>query len=211
MDSADQAARGVWKRRAAYGLRRVKRFLARASGTPHQIALGMAVGFFIGWLPIMGIQMVVAAVICGMLRCNPVVPILPIWIINPVTFVPIYSFNYGVGRLLAGGPPASEVIGKTKDILAFSGLRADPWSNLPAWAYGWTTEFFRNARRSARGLWDLGLEMMVPLWLGCCLLGLLLAVASYYYTRWLVTRLRERRMRPAAAAAGEPGPPPFNP
>ena len=184
-----------WKRRLGLGLRRLKRFIARASGTPHQIALGVAIGFFLGWLPVMGIQMGLAVALCGVLRCNPIVPLLPIWLTNPVTFLAVYGFNYQVGQWLIGGKPRVVITGELKAILTFPDMAADVWSNPPLWLYSWVAEFIRNVRVIVDRLFGMGVDIMAPLWLGSAIVGLLLAIPSYYYTRWAVAKWRSRRER----------------
>lgn len=183
-----------WVRWLALSWRRIRRFLVRANGTPHQIAMGVAVGFFVGWLPIIGIQMAVALIFCSILRCNPVVPLGPIWLTNPVTIVPVYGANYWVGRALVGGPPLSAVAEKFKLLIPHD-VTSDFWSNPPLWAYSWVVEFFRNARYTVNQIAALGAEMMVPLWLGSVIVGTVLAVAGYFSTRRLVTTVRDRLTR----------------
>lgn len=178
--------------------RRLLRFLVRANGTPHQIALGIAVGFFVGWLPIIGIQMAVALACCSVLRCNPVVPLAPIWLTNPVTFYFIYGANYEFGRLFVGGPPWNTVMKTIFAVMVPPDLTADLWSNPPLWMYAWVVEFFRNLRRSAHSIVTLGAETMVPLWLGSALVGTVLAVLGYYATRAIVTHFRTRFRRKTA-------------
>lgn len=180
-----------WWRIIALWLKRIRRFLVKANGTPHQIALGVAVGFFVGWLPIMGIQMGVALILCTMLRCNPVVPLGPIWLTNPVTFIPIFYANYCVGWYILGGPRPRTVINDLRGLIP-SDLTADFWCNPPLWLYSWLVEFFRNARQSIRDIIALGADMMLPLWLGSALVGIVLAVIGYYLTHWTVTTFRAR-------------------
>ena len=75
--------------------RRTRRFLIvkvlHANDTPHRIALGIAIGVFIGLTPTVGLQMIIALALATALRANKVVCIPMVWITNPVTLVPIYS------------------------------------------------------------------------------------------------------------------------
>ena len=176
-------------RQLKFTTNRVFRALGKASGTPHQIALGVAVGFFVGWLPIVGIQMAVAVIICQIVGANKVVPIFPVWLTNPATIVPIYSFNYWIGWLLPGGPPISE-------LAAVLVRMVTPPSREPDVGFfaSWWSEF----RHAFGELLSMGWDMQIPLWLGCSLVGLALAVSSYYLSLRSVESFRhalERRRR----------------
>ena len=169
-------------RRLRYLMRRALRALGRATGTAHQIALGVAIGFFVGWLPIVGIQMVVAVVVCSIMRANKVVPIFPIWLTNPVTIVPIYSFNYWIGWLIVGGPPLTDLAAVLKKMIsppeAIEGM-----NRLSAWWEG--------VKHGMGELLSMGWDMQLPLWLGCVIVGLALAVPSYYISYRFVESFRE--------------------
>lgn len=170
-------------RRYKHLLRRLLRLLGKATGTSRQIALGVAIGFFVGWLPIVGIQMFVAIVICQIVRANKIVPIFPIWLTNPVTIIPIYSFNYWVGWKVVGGPPL-------EDLVAVLGRMAAHHTKTPAPGMG-RLEFWWEGVSSALGeLLGMGLEMQLPLWLGCVIVGTALAVPSYYLTHRFVESFR---------------------
>jgi len=72
------------------------------TGAPHRVALGGAIGFFIGWLPIVGIQMAVSLVVCAAMRANFVASLPGVWISNPITVLPIYWLINQFGALFAG-------------------------------------------------------------------------------------------------------------
>ena len=73
--------------------------IARQKDTPHRIGLGMALGIFVGILPIMGIQMTVVAIIALPLRGNLKAAVAGVWISNPITFIPMYWGYYQFGLL----------------------------------------------------------------------------------------------------------------
>lgn len=151
-------------------MRRALRALGRATGTAHQIALGVAIGFFVGWLPIIGIQMIVAVAACQIFRANKLVPIFPIWLTNPATMVPIYSFNYWIGWLIAGGPPLSDLAAILRRMIT------------PPEAAGETGRFaawWDGVRHAFSELLSMGWDMQLPLWLGCVIVGLALAIPAY--------------------------------
>ncbi len=164
-----------------YLCRRVLRGLARATGTSHQIALGVAIGFFVGWLPIIGIQMAVAVVVCQIFRANKIVPIFPIWLTNPVTLVPVYSFNYHIGWLMVGGPPLSDLVVVLKKMVR---------PPMVGESMGWFETWWGGVRHAFSELLAMGWEMQLPLWLGCVIVGLALAIPSYYITLKVVDSFR---------------------
>ena len=169
-------------RRLRYLLRRTLRALGRATGTAHQIALGVAIGFFVGWLPIVGIQMVVAVVVCTIFRANKVVPIFPIWLTNPVTIVPIYSFNYWVGWLIVGGPPLSDLATVLRRMITPPAV-TEGASRFAAW--------WESVKHGMGELLSMGWDMQLPLWLGCVIVGTALAVPSYYISYKFVDSFRD--------------------
>lgn len=173
-------------RRMKYLMRRLLRGLGRATGTSHQIALGVAIGFFIGWLPIVGIQMAVAVVVCTIFRANKLVPIFPIWLTNPVTIVPVYSFNYWVGWKIVGGPPLSQLAAVLKRMITPPEPTPD-MGRLEVWWDG--------IKYSFHELLSMGWDMQLPLWLGCVVVGLALAIPSYYISKRFVESFRNAVMK----------------
>ena len=65
---------------------------------------GMALGVFIGLLPIPG-QTPLVLFAALMLRVNLPLAAVSVWISNPVTFVPVFYFAYRVGAALLNIPP----------------------------------------------------------------------------------------------------------
>ncbi|GAB4164174.1 MAG: hypothetical protein Kow00107_10720 [Planctomycetota bacterium] len=68
--------------------------------TPHSIALGAAIGMFVGLTPTMGVQVVSSIALCVLVKANPVSSLGPVFITNPVTAPFIYYFNYYLGTVL---------------------------------------------------------------------------------------------------------------
>jgi uncharacterized protein (DUF2062 family) len=59
------------------------------------------VGLFCAFLPI-PLQMLVAAVIALVARCNLPISVALVWITNPITMVPVFYFTYELGAWLLG-------------------------------------------------------------------------------------------------------------
>ena len=79
------------------------RFL-RLRGTAEEVARGMALGVFIGMTPTMGVQMPIALFVAMLLKENKLAAILGVWISNPATAIPIYTFNFQLGKYILGTP-----------------------------------------------------------------------------------------------------------
>ena len=140
---------------------------------PHRIALGLALGIFIGILPIMGIQMAVVTLFAIPLRGNLKAALAGVWISNPVTFLPIYWANYLFGTLFFSD--------KTVSWERFVGemARAAEWD--------WTA-----LKASLTNLVHLGAEILVPLWVGSVILATVLGIVTYFVTLKWVTFYRNK-------------------
>ena len=92
-------------------------------GSAGQRARGLAVGVFCGCYPFFGLQIVISVAAASMVRGNHLLAAAGTLVSNPVTYVPLYWFNYLVGDHLL---PASA--GSTD-------LRALHRSSL--WDQGW--------------------------------------------------------------------------
>lgn len=164
-------------------IQRALRRVARSHGTTDEIALGVAIGMLIGMTPTVGLQMVIAAFVATLVGANRLSAILPVWITNPLTIAPIYTFNYWIGLQLVGGPDTAtfwksfnEVIQASKEGGFFEGM----WNALSTLAH-------------------LGMDIQLPLWTGCFVVGIALAVPSFFVSRRAVTQFRIRLKRRRAA------------
>ncbi len=91
-------------------LRRVREDLISLEDSPHHIALGVGIGTFVAYQPIVGFQMIVGAIACRLLRANVVASLPMAWITNPFTIVPIYYMTYKLGVVFTGGSATYEDI-----------------------------------------------------------------------------------------------------
>ena len=148
-------------------------------GPARMIALGAAIGTFVAWLPIMGIQMSVAVPICLAVGANPLPAIPIIWLTNPLTALPIYGFNYWVGIQIVAGPDMDTF--RREFDLALKTLEKS------------------GAQAFASQLLDNGVRLAYPLWVGSAVVGAVLAILTYYGVLYGVMsvrfRLRRRRNR----------------
>jgi uncharacterized protein (DUF2062 family) len=79
------------------------RFL-RLRGSAKDVARGMALGVFIGITPTMGVQMPIALFFAMLLKENKIAALIGVWISNPMTAIPIYTYNFKIGKYLLGTP-----------------------------------------------------------------------------------------------------------
>ncbi len=86
----------IFEPRKAY-----ERFL-KIRGEPREIALGLALGIFIGMLPVLGLQTVSAIFFASLLKWNKISAALGTLISNPLTIPPLYALTYFVGNKLMG-------------------------------------------------------------------------------------------------------------
>lgn len=75
------------------------RFL-RLRSTPAALARGFAVGVFAGMFPFFGAQTLLSVLAAVLIKGNKIMAAAGTWVSNPLTYVPIYAFNFQVGRWL---------------------------------------------------------------------------------------------------------------
>lgn len=83
-------------------LRDKLRQVISASDAPKKIAVSFAVGVFIGMSPILGLHTVLGLLLAWLLRLNKFVTIVGVYITNPWTIVPIYTFATWAGARILG-------------------------------------------------------------------------------------------------------------
>jgi uncharacterized protein len=76
--------------------------LIRLKDKPEVVAKGLAVGVFTGCFPFFGMQSLLAFLLATIVRGSKVAALAATWISNPLTSVPLYIFNYKIGKLLLG-------------------------------------------------------------------------------------------------------------
>ena len=74
-------------------------------GQPREIALGFALGIFIGMTPTIGLQTPIAIFLAALLKWSKLSAGFGVWITNPLTAPFIYGLNYFAGAKLIGLNP----------------------------------------------------------------------------------------------------------
>lgn len=68
-----------------------------------RVALGVAIGLFIGLIPL-PLQMLIVVPIALLIRANLPFAVMGVWITNPLTVAPIYYFEYKLGAMILDMP-----------------------------------------------------------------------------------------------------------
>jgi hypothetical protein len=174
-----------------------RRFRERATAVlhldepPRRLAGSMAAGVFIGLTPFYGLHTLLALVAAYAFRLNKIATITGAWI-NLPWFAPfVYGFCLKLGEAVLSG-----------DFSAFS------WANLFSLA-GSAGHYLRASPREHAGtlwrvVWDMLFTASVPLFVGTTLVGLVLALVTYFVTLEAVRDVRRLRQRLHPGSAGRP-------
>lgn len=84
------------------GLRDKLHQVVLAKDSPRKIAISFAAGVFIGMSPILGLHTVLGIFAAWIFGLNKFVTIVGVYITNPWTIIPIYTFATWVGARLLG-------------------------------------------------------------------------------------------------------------
>ena len=104
-------------------MRRGVLWLWRQEGTPGQRARGLAAGVFCGCYPFFGLQIFLSVGVASVVRGNHLLAAAGTLVSNPLTYLPLYWFNYLVGcRLLGPGQ---------------GGINLSELNRSSLWAQGW--------------------------------------------------------------------------
>ncbi|MCH1569399.1 MAG: DUF2062 domain-containing protein [Alphaproteobacteria bacterium] len=154
----------VWPRE---GWGRATKYLwqrtVRLSGTPHSIALGLAIGAFASANPILGTHILWCAAIIYFIGGNFIAAVLGTWVGNPASFPFIWFATFGTGNFFLGR--ASEV--RQLPELSFSLLLEAPMGTL--------------------------IPVIGPMLIGWLPVGLIMGVAVYYPSFWSIEAYQKQR------------------
>ena len=81
---------------------RVYERFVKIRGNPHEIGLGLALGFYVGMTPFLGFHVLAAVFIAALLKWNKIAAGLGAWITNPISAPFIYGLNWYVGAKITG-------------------------------------------------------------------------------------------------------------
>jgi hypothetical protein len=166
------------KRNFLIRIRPVLRWVIKLRSSPRAIAGGLGVGTFIAFTPTVGVQLILAFVIATFFNMNRPAAMIPVWITNPVTIAPIYTFNYWLGTKIWDGPPLSEVSG------LFIGI-GRTMARLEFWDI--KEQFF--------AVLQMGKDVLIPLLFGSIAIGLVAGFLAYSFSIKLLSIFLTRRAK----------------
>ena len=137
--------------------------LLTSNATTPDVADGLAIGVFVAWLPIIGLHMYLALLLTRLFKKNSLVAIMAVWITNPLTAFPIFLFNLWVGDIFY-----------VKQSVKFSQL------------YHTVRTF------DFREILAAGKDILIPLWIGSVIVGLVVAWISQRLCLIYYDRLKEK-------------------
>ena len=158
---------------------RIKQFIVHnilhIDDTPHRLALGVAIGFFVAWTPTIGLQSILVVMLAMLFRANKVVGLPFVWISNPFTFLPIFWPNYLIGNALMA--------------ICFDRPRMhyQDFKELITLFINCTKELLYSGKIS--GFTDMISQFMhftIDLWIGSLVIGLILALVTYFLSYRLI-------------------------
>ncbi|HJO94325.1 MAG TPA: DUF2062 domain-containing protein [Victivallales bacterium] len=139
--------------------------LLRSDGSPHSIALAIALGFFIGCLIPIGGQTVIIIILAIIFRTDKVLAFAATWISNPYTVVVMYPIFCYVGAKVA----------RTGLTFAYINERIAGIIHNFSW----------------HGLFSLGSDLALSFLVGGFIFGVIIGGIGYLFTYILVVKYRK--------------------
>jgi hypothetical protein len=144
----------------------------RLQGDPHSLALGVAIGLFIGITPTIPLHTVLIIVLTWILRGNILAALIASTAVsNPLTWLPQYYFSWRIGNWLLPGQLS--------------------WDRIQALLGVFASE--AGFRQTLTLLGQLGLEAAAVMLLGGTLLAIPFTCAGYILTLKFFRALRKKR------------------
>jgi uncharacterized protein (DUF2062 family) len=154
--------------------------LSRLRASPHEIALGCAVGAFVSVTPLLGVQTLLAALLAALLRASIPAAVIGTFFGNPLSWPFIWVSTYAMGLRIIGLEAAFDPVGIERSVLLV-----------------WHALIERSPQvidATAALLWPL----LIPMLAGSLPLGLLVGAIVYYISRNVVRAWRLRRITATA-------------
>ena len=156
--------------------RPVLRWIIKLRSSPKAIAGGLGLGTFIAFTPTMGVQLILAVIVATFFNLNRPAAMIPVWITNPITVAPIYTFNYWLGCRVWDGPPLSEVTGLFINI-------GKTMTRLEFW----------DIHKQVLAVLQMGKDVLIPLLLGSIVIGAISGAVVYVLSLNLLSIFLTRR------------------
>jgi len=157
------------------------RSLLMLDDTEHAIALGTAIGIFLGLTPTVGLQMITVMLLSVItrrfFRFNVMAALMAVYISNPITIVPLYWGLYKLGTLFVGGEVTRAQFAATLEYTSFS-----EWWNTVS---------------------DLCVSLGQPLLVGTAIVAIPCGLLTYPLMLWLLRWFRGAEIKPVVEHAGK--------
>ena len=158
--------------------------LKRIPDTPHKISLGMSCGIFASFTPLFGLHFLIAGLLSYVLRANVLASLIGTFIGNPITFPIITVFNLKLGEWILGSSEYSSGDGGKifegfldfifliyKSLFTEGSIGENSVPRMNEFLYG----------------------VFIPYSLGGLILGISVAIISYFLLRPLVSTYKKKR------------------
>ncbi len=185
---------GAWLREQVYprsGFKRATRYVVyrmrRLPDQPHRVARGVFAGFFIGFLPLPGLQFLAAWAMARLMRGNVLAALLGTFNTNPLTTPPFTVFSVWLGHWILGieAPLNFKYIWS-----ALENAGHDLWFNIMA--------LFGPEEAQWDGLIQFWNEIYLPWLIGALGPAILISAIAYYITIPLVEAYQKARAAKAS-------------
>ena len=182
--------RSGFKRATRYVVSRMRQLPAQ----PHRVARGVFAGFFIGFLPLPGMQFLAAWGMARLMRGNVLAALLGTFNTNPVTTPPFTVFSVWLGHWILGieAPLNFKYIWS-----ALENAGHDLWFNFMA--------LFGPEKAQWDGLIQFWNEIYMPWLIGALGPAIIISAAAYYLTIPLVEAYQKARAATAQERADRRG------
>ena len=158
--------------------------LKRIPDTPHKISLGMSCGIFASFTPLFGLHFLIAGLLSYVLRANVLASLIGTFVGNPITFPIITVFNLKLGEWILGSSEYS------------TGDGGKIFEGFLDFIFLIYKSFFTEGsigENSVPRMNEFLDGVFIPYSLGGLILGIFIAVMSYFLLRPLVSTYQKRR------------------
>ena len=158
--------------------------LKRIPDTPHKISLGMSCGIFASFTPLFGLHFLIAGLLSYLLRANVLASLIGTFVGNPITFPIITVFNLKLGEWILGSSEHS------------SGDGGKIFEGFLDFIFLIYKSFFTEGsigENNVPRMNEFLNGVFMPYSLGGLILGIFIAVISYFLLRPLVATYQKKR------------------
>mgnify|MGYP005728802429 FL=1 len=158
--------------------------LKRIPDTPHKISLGMSCGIFASFTPLFGLHFLIAGLLSYLLRANVLASLIGTFVGNPITFPIITVFNLKLGEWILGSTEYS------------SGDGGKIFEGFLDFIFLIYKSFFTEGsigENNVPRINEFLNGVFIPYSLGGLILGIFIAVISYFLLRPLVATYQKKR------------------